>query len=116
MATIRSLRKSAVGKLTFNDVVIPFYDTYNGMYGRNFLIDESYFETIKDLSNQVSNLQEEVYHDVADRLHLVANYNNSYIDRVYLTTNFPGQIEVCFIINISVAKIRDIKLNLLINE
>jgi len=98
-----------LGHFIFNNNTIPFYLNKSKFDSRCYLIDETYIDIIKSIDGVVGDLYEDVHSDNSD-----ARYSNSHIKHVYLTTNFPGRIEVKFKTNINIKEIRDIKLNLLI--
>jgi hypothetical protein len=99
------------GKLTFRGVDIPF-DAKNPRNKNSYLIDESYFDKLVELSKFFDNLSETTYESNGFTTNIV--YQNCIIDKIHRTTNFPGKMEVTFGINIPIQRIRDIKLNLLI--
>lgn len=99
------------GKLTFCGVDIP-YDSKDKDLLNYYLIDESYFDKLVELSKFFDNLTDTSYESNGFITHIV--YNNCVIDKIYRTTNFPGKMEVVFALNIPIDRIRDIKLNLLI--
>lgn len=108
----RNLRNPVeIGHFTFNGIKVPFYDCYGNYTGKCYLIDSDYQSTIEDLSKSIGDIQEDIYKDNSD-----ATYHNSYINEVFLTTNFEGKMEVRFITNIPTHIMREIKLKLIINE
>lgn len=104
-------KRDSIGHFEFGGVTIPFYDAYGSYNGRNYLVDEKYINDIKCVSKNLGKIYEDIYSDSAD-----SEYQNGYITNLYLTTNFPGKVEVCFTTNIPTDKVRDIKLNMVIND
>lgn len=100
-----------IGHFEFAGTKVDFYDCYTTHNSRNYLILLEDQEKVKLLSKKVGNILEDIYKDNSDNIYL-----NAYIKQIFLTTNFENFIEVCFIINVSTAKIREIKLDLIINE
>ena len=101
------------GHFTFNGVSIPFINKHNYKYDKrvSYLTSEEYFNKIKNIPKLIGDLVEEIPSGVLNTL-----YVNSYIEKIYLTTNFPGNIEVCFGVDLPPNKIRSIKLDVLIED
>lgn len=104
-------KRESIGHFVFGETTIPFYDAYGTYNGRNYLVDEKYINDIKLVSKNLGKIYEDVYSDSAD-----SEYLNAYMTNLYLTTNFPGKMEVCFVTNIPTDKVRDIKLNMIISD
>ena len=104
-------KRDSIGHFEFSGITVPFYDAYGSYNGRSYLVDEKYIDDIKKVSKNLGKVYEDIYSDSGD-----SEYINGYITNLYLTTNFPGKIEVCFVLNIPIDKVRDIKLNMIINE
>jgi hypothetical protein len=100
------------GKIIFLETEIPF-DSSNG---RKYLIGESYYDKMVELSKFYGNLREERFGRLSVGSSPYTDFPNSVIESVYPTTNFPGFMEVHFSINIPIERIRDIKLKILIND
>lgn len=100
-----------IGYFRFNNKEIPFGRNKSKYNRRSYLVDEKYIDDIKNISKSIGILYEDVYSDSGD-----SEFKNSYIDKLYLTTNIPNMIEVSFITNLPIDKIRDYKINLLITD
>ena len=99
------------GKLIFQGVDIA-YDAKNPRVKYSYLIDESYFDKLVELSKNFDNLSEFSYE--SNGMVTEVMYQRCVINEIHRTTNFPGKMEVVFGIDIPIQRIRDIKLNLLI--
>lgn len=103
--------KEPIGHFLFNGNKIPFYSRGTGYNRIYYLVDEKYTEIVKETHTIIGSLYEDIYRSNSD-----SNYINCYIKRLYLTTNFADCIEISFKTNVNIQEMRDIKINLLINE